>query len=56
MFHAGQALIRNLKNNNVYEANLDFEDHEKMVKRDKFVGQWIDGELNPYAEEYQEDE
>ena len=54
MFHAGQALIRNLKNNNVYEANLDFEEHEQMVKRDKFVGQWIDGDLDPYAEEYQE--
>jgi hypothetical protein len=54
MFHSGKALIRNLKNNNVYEADLDFDDYEKMVKRDKFVGQWIDDELDSYAEESKE--
>ena len=51
MFHNGMALIRNLKNGNVYQANSDFSTREEMVMKDKFEGRWIDGELNSYAEE-----
>ena len=51
MFHNGMALIRNLKNGNVYQANSDFSTREEMVMKDKFEGRWVNGELDPYAEE-----
>lgn len=55
MFHNGMALIRNLKNGNVYQANSDFSTRAEMVMKDKFEGRWIDGDLDPYAEEVQDE-
>lgn len=47
--HESRPLIRNLKSQKVYEVNPHKTTHEDMVLRDKCVGRWVDGALDPYA-------
>ena len=55
MFHNGMALVRNLQNGNVYQANSEGSTYEEMVNKDKFEGRWIDGDLDPYANEVEDE-
>jgi hypothetical protein len=47
--YQSRPLIRNLKSQKVYEVNPHKTTHEEMVLRDKCVGRWVDGNLDPYA-------
>ena len=47
--YQSRPLIRNLKSKKVYEVNPHKTTHEEMVLRDKCVGRWVDGNLDPYA-------
>ena len=51
----GRLLIRNLKNNNVYLSDSSEVDPDKMAKRDCFMGSWVDGALDPYGEQVDEE-
>jgi hypothetical protein len=50
----GIAAIRNVKNGNVYKANLELEG-EDMIQWSDFMGKWRDGELDSTAEEDDEE-
>ena len=47
--YESRPLIRNLKSHKVYEVNPHKTSHEEMVLRDKCVGRWVNGVLDPYA-------
>jgi hypothetical protein len=47
-------IVRNIKNNNVYEYNTESLLIEDAALRDQYIGQWADGKLNEYAEEVTE--
>jgi hypothetical protein len=51
----GRTRIYNTKTLNVYECNLKETDREKMVQKDKFIGRYIDGKIDPTEEEAEEE-
>ncbi len=55
LMHDGMAMIRNVKNRNVYKADTE-QEGEEMILWSEFVGKWRDGEIDYYAEENDDEE
>lgn len=51
----GRTRIYNTKTLNVYECNIKETEREKMVQKDKFIGRYIDGKIDPSEEELEDE-